>query len=422
MKLTKQSQSLISFFLKKNCIKHLKTTKKTEKILTNLYNDILEAKKYIENIKEKITKTGSSFYNLKIKKIQNVSEIPKPTTFPSDSFPKQVREYINETTNYHLSYTFHLFNRTIIIHFLVENNDIEFNIELYNHYIDIMLIWIYILNQYSSPSCSKELTIYIYFTELLKKLPESNVYVLSADHVNTAFTYTCQKVSEIVVYRKEEWFKVFMHETFHNFALDFSNMNTEQCHLFIKNIFPLNSEVNLYEAYAEFWAEMMNVCFCSFMQMNNENNVDEFLSNCEFYIYLEQNYSFFQMIKTLEFMGLKYTDLYSMNHQSMIMRENLYKEDTNVLSYYIIKLILFNNYQGFLSWCDKNNTSLLQFKKTLKNQMDFCKFIEKNYKTTTILENIECIEKVVKNIKHKSKNNNTDFLLKNMRMSICELG
>ena len=32
------------------------------------------------------------------------------------------------------------------------------------------------------------------------------------------------------------------------------------------------------------------------------------------------------------------------------------------------------------------------------------------------------IEKVVKNIKHKSKNNNTDFLLKNMRMSICELG
>ena len=88
----------------------------------------------------------------------------------------------------------------------------------------------------------------------------------------------------------------------------------------------------------------------------------------------------------------------------------------------IIKLILFNNYQGFLSWCDKNNTSLLQFKKTLKNQMDFCKFIEKNYKTTTILENIECIEKVVKNIKHKSKNNNTDFLLKNMRMSICELG
>ena len=83
---------------------------------------------------------------------------------------------------------------------------------------------------------------YIYFTSLKKKLPNSNIHILGENNVNTAFTHTCPVNSEIVIFRKEEWFKVLMHETFHNFALDFSNMNTEQCHLFIKNIFPLNSK------------------------------------------------------------------------------------------------------------------------------------------------------------------------------------
>jgi hypothetical protein len=49
------------------------------------------------------------------------------------------------------------------------------------------------------------------------------------------------------------------------------------------------------------------------------------------------------------------------------MRETLYKEDSNVLSYYIISTIMMNNYQGFLGWCNENNLSLLQFKKTTAN-------------------------------------------------------
>jgi accessory gene regulator protein AgrB len=70
------------------------------------------------------------------------------------------------------------------------------------------------------------------------------------------------------------------------------------------------------------------------------------------------------MVKTLDFMGLKYKDLYSNSSVSATMRETLYKEDSNVLSYYIITTILMNNYQGFLSWCNTNNLSLLQFKKS----------------------------------------------------------
>ena len=85
------------------------------------------------------------------------------------------------------------------------------------------------------------------------------------------------------------------------------------------------------------------------------------------------------MVKVLDFMGLTYKDLYKKTSISENMRKTLYKEDTNVLSYYIITLILLNNYQGFLGWCKKNNFSLLDFKKTIGNQEHFCNFIKKNY-------------------------------------------
>jgi len=84
-----------------------------------------------------------------------------------------------------------------------------------------------------------------------------------------------------------------------------------------------------------------------------------------------------------------------------------------------VKAVLMNNYQGFLFWCKTNNFSLLQFKKTISNQMNYCRFIEKNYKTNSMLESIDYAEKFYNKIMGKNKKN---FLLTNLRMSICELG
>ncbi len=127
------------------------------------------------------------------------------------------------------------------------------------------------------------------------------------------------------------------------------------------------------------------------------------------------------MIKTLDFMGLKYKDLYSNTNNSSLLRENLYKENTSVLSYYILKTILINNYKGFLSWCQKNNLSLLDFKKTIGNQKEFCMFIERNYKSKILLDNINETTEFYLRLNRK-KNKDLDYILSNLRMSICELG
>jgi len=423
MKLTNESYELMSFFIENNCLIPLKQSKKTDSLIKKLYDEIKDGMSYIQNIKQKM---GPSFYKLKILNITNVNQIPKPSTFPPNSFPTKIRQHIDDNLLSLLSYTFHLFGRIINIYFITEDSDPEKLIPTYNNYVDYMLVWLYIIDGYASRNCSSELKIFIYQTNLLKELPETNIQILDEENVNTAFTRTCPKNSEIIVFRKEEWFKSFLHETFHNFGLDFSDMNNSSCNSKILDIFPVNSEVNLFESYTEFWARMMNILFCSFVSMTDKNDEKEFLSNVEVFINIERAYSFFQVVKILKFMGISYKELYDKNIDAINLRKTLYKEKTNVLSYYIITLILLNNYQDFLAWCNVNNTSLLQFKKTNTNLDSFCKFIERKYKSSNILNGIECTEKIMikikKNIEKNKKKKEMNYLLKNLRMTICELG
>ena len=411
MNLSKQSRELILFFSKNKHLNYVKQTNKTNTILKELYSEILEAYNFCrKNID----------YKPSIKKILTATQITKPLNFNSKSFPEIVRNHIDESMMSEISFSFSLYDRNIKVHFIVENDNVELDISLYNRYMESITMWLYMLNIYGSKECANTLTIYFYFTSLEKSLPNSNIHILDEINVNTAFTTTCPKDSEIVVFRKEEWFKVFIHETFHNFGLDFSMMNNDEVNSCILDIFKVYSQVNGFEAYTEFWAEIMNSLFCSFHSIKNKNDINEFLSNSEFYINFERTYSFFQLVKTLDFMGLSYKDLYSNSNRSIIVRENLYKENTNVLSYYIIKCVLMNNYQGFLTWCSKNNLSLLDFKKTIGNQRQFCKFVEKNYKIQSMLNGINESEIFLSNIKRKK--GNYKFVLSNLRMSICELG
>jgi hypothetical protein len=80
-----------------------------------------------------------------------------------------------------------------------------------------------------------------------------------------------------------------------------------------------------------------------------------------------------------------------------------------------------NNYQGFLSWCKTNNLSLLQFKKTPGNLMEFCNFVEKNYKTQSMIKGVETTESLFTQLKNSKKASN-EYIITNLRMSICELG
>ena len=417
MKITKECLNLMSFFLKNNCLLPLKHTKITDTILTKLYNELTNGFKYIQKLK---ATNGEQFYKLNVEHIKNINQIPKPKTFSQKAFPSKIIKHIDEFSMSLLSYNFNMFGRNINILFVIENDNLEKLINVYNNYVDYMLVWLYIVNIYSSKKCVKQLKIFIYHTTLLKILPESNVSILNENNVNTAFTTTCPSNSEIVVFRKEEWFKAFIHETFHNFGLDFSDMNTTKVNEKIISIFGVNSNVNLFESYTEFWARIVNIVFVSFTNMNDKNNMKEFFINSEFFINYERIFSFFQMVKILNFMGLTYNNLYKKDN---LYKKTLYKENSNVLSYYIITLIMINNYNNFLLWCNTNNSELLQFKKTAKNLEKYCKFIETNYKSKSIINGVECTTKLLNVTRLGSKKNkDLNYIINNLRMTLCELG
>jgi len=124
------------------------------------------------------------------------------------------------------------------------------------------------------------------------------------------------------------------------------------------------------------------------------------------------------MVKILNFLGLTYKNLYSSSKYAGVLRDNLYKENTNVLAYYIINAVLLNNYTYFLEWCDKNNIHFFQFKQTTGNLNKLCDFIKKKYKDINMLSNVEKTENILNNIKNTKKN---EDILMNTRMTLCEL-
>jgi hypothetical protein len=414
----------MSFFVENNCLKPIEQSKNTDHLLEGIFKELLDGVAFVGAEKQRLK---SAFYNPKITVIEHVKQIPKPTTFSVSGFPDLVRKSIDENCLSAVSYSFNMYDRKINIHFVVETPgiDIDTRIKKYNGYVDYILYWLYIVNLHASKRCSGELTFFIYHTSLTKELPLSNIDILSENNVNTGFTRTCQPNSEIVVYRMEEWFKVMLHESMHNFGLDFSDMDNTNCKNKILSLFPVKSEVNLYEAYTEFWARIMNVVFCSYSNARNKNNMNELLTNAEFFLNFERIFSFYQMVKILNFMDIEYRFLVSKSSHSDSIRRTMYKENTNVLAYYIVTMILINNYEDFLLWCKINNDTFLQFKKTDINQRRFCRFIEQHYKSSDLLENIECSNDLLTTIKKSGRKGKrskyNEFLLKNLRMTLCEL-
>ena len=110
MKLTENSELIMSFLSKKNCVSQTRQTKKTKQILLKLYYEIKSANEFVATLKNK---KGDDFYNLKITRINNVSEIPIPRLYSDKAFPEKVRGHINDHATYLLVYSFSLFQRNI---------------------------------------------------------------------------------------------------------------------------------------------------------------------------------------------------------------------------------------------------------------------------------------------------------------------
>jgi hypothetical protein len=376
----------------------------TQKVIKKLYDDYCYSKNYVMK------------QNILLNPIINKEHLV-PTNF-SKYFPLTIKKYIEQTPKTFYVYTIKIMERNFKIQFIdfLKNSSYE-NICYFNNFIMNIVIWFYMLKNYSNPLCCKSLSIFIYMTPFTKKMPSSNSFVLDASNINTAFTTSCPVDGEIIIYRKEEWFKVLIHESFHAFGVDFSNINTDDLTNKILTIYKVNSDVNLFETYSEFWAEIINIVFCSnhFLKYNKisiQNNEHFFSKVFLIYLNIEKKYTLFQVSKILDFMGISYKDLFNGK-----AKQN-YKEKTNILAYYIIKLVLIYNYDDFFLWYEehKNPKIPFQFQSTEKNKNDFIQFIKDNCKNKNMLGDLQKSKKIFYKLRKNPFNNN--FILNNLRMTM----
>lgn len=399
MILTEDSQQLIKVILPK-----LKTSYKTKKgslspIIIKLYNDIVEANKFV---KYKIS-IGCMTSILHDKPLQ------KPGLYKTKFFPEHIKTFIEESGKHQIIYKCLINGREILIYFALFSPPTKTLLNKYDKYARFMYSWLYICDLYSLKKCAKTLSVYIYLTPFKKTLPNKPNETLSVDNANSAVTYRCVENGEIVLYREEEWMKVFIHETFHTYGLDFTgNLSSANLKNQVREIFHIESDFNIEEAYAETWARIINSVFASYNSLENKKNKQEFASYMNICLQSERLFALYQCNKVLRFMGLSYKDILGTKSKSV------YREDTNVFAYYILTSIFLSDYDMFMYWCRVNNNSnaFLKFNETQKNFKMFGDLIANLYNSKTMIDGINDTSAI---------NTNIDWIIKTTRMSCIEI-
>jgi hypothetical protein len=311
-------------------------------------------------------KTGAGGDEVAIREIEGgVSE-----SDVSSYIPKSIRAGILRKMENSRVFQWRIGKRTVQIHIISTKLSNRVILEM----IYRMYLWLSIVFRYASPHCAKKLDVFIYLSGDTKRVPVSSRGVIDREHVNTAFTTSCQPEIEIHIFREEEWFKVFIHECFHCFGLDFSGMSgASRGDRVIKGYFGLNPafDLRIYEAYTETWAEIVHTLMHSFLYSRSrswENVFRHFAKSLK----VEQAFSAFQCCKVLAHNGLSYRDICG---RSM----GRYNEKSNVFSYYILKSALLYHTGDFIDWCIAHNGGggnggPFVFLKTDQNIQDFCGF------------------------------------------------
>jgi hypothetical protein len=303
-----------------------------------------------------------------------VPSIHLPEETSSIYFPTEIRDYIKTHPSEKLYYK--------------GNNPISYDVEFYcydntipleslNKQMKLVIWWLHTIEKYTTIKCN-EVEIKVYLTPFKKNLPTNNHErggsihkKLSPINCNTGFSSRCDMDNHIVIYRQEEWFKVFIHESFHYFGLDFAYEQPTYIDRELKDMFCVSPTILLFESYTEFWAEMIVMFLYSKLKKKDLSII----------IRNEINHSLMQAKKVLSHQGFTYSRVITPHCKDK------YEEDTNVFAYYVIKSIFLYYHKDFIEWCVNNNPNLLKIN---QSELRFLlEWIRSHYRQSEFVEAIE---------------------------------
>lgn len=414
MNFSTDSEAIMTFLMKD----FKKFSKKKTAMEQQRFDNMLLA--FYKKIQEADKKTKRAWDTKEIKR--EIREIMNPDKLKHDELlnsifvPESIKRFIRGNTIGIITYRCTVLgkNITLIIHLM---NNKQFNeLAKIDKMVRHMFVWLYFIIPYTTKTCSKNLKIICYLTPHKKYLPRTQFNVLGPNNVNGGVSGACPVNGKICIYRKEELFKVFIHETFHAFGLDWSNIHSHDLREKMRALFPISSNMELSETYTEFWANIFNCLFTAYYLRDN-NDRESFLLYAEYCIYFEQMFSLFQCVKILQFMGIYYKTLYDTDDLSIKARKFLYKERSNVFAYYILKTVLLIHATQFMTWCVEHNSNILNFTKTNGNLTAFYDFVKAHYNSPRLLDSIDKMHPIMKS----SKKYDSNVVSKTLRMTVIEM-
>jgi hypothetical protein len=327
--------------------------------------------------------------------------------------PYKVYKYIREKSEYCIRFKAKIGARIVSLFFITfpeshisvcsKNGSSSYlcaaEIANYQLYAYKVFIWITMVGQLANQECSEKLDVYFYMTPFKKERPRHTDDVLSAIHVNTGLTRNCETHGEIIVYRIEEWFKVFIHESMHNFNMDFIDLDLREANQRLRQTFCIpHGDILLFESYTEAWARIINVMFdIYFRKEATADSRAHFIRSVREKLTKNAVFHVYQLVKVLDIMKLKYAEITSEN---MDVCRKRYKEDTNVYAYYILGGIISAYALPFICWCCDNNQRrgsrggirAIRFSRSNENLSGFVDFICRAARDPVLLNMISFIE------------------------------
>jgi hypothetical protein len=239
--------------------------------------------------------------------------------------------------------------KTYIFDFIIYNDELSIkNLDLI---VEKMLLVLQLIIAISNNESRNGQHVTFFLTPFQKKLNinNSNTNVLGAKNVNSGFTYPYLKNGVTFIYRKEEFFKVFIHESIHYYGIDkalhkdFSNDAKYNINYnkFINsfNIRPQDiAKIGINEALTEYWTFIV---YLSAQSYKKSIALANFIYEFENSYKLELLHIIFQVVKILNYNKLTYNEF-------LTKSSNQYKETSHIFSYYIVKTLLVYNHSDLL--------------------------------------------------------------------------
>jgi hypothetical protein len=277
-----------------------------------------------------------------------------------------ISKYIKSNTFYHYSAQYKLSHMLVNVNIYSSK---RVDIQKYLYFIKLVL-WMCVK---SATKQHDKIDIKIILTPISKTYP---TVPIEPSSINSG--QTDPNKNEIIIFRKEEWLKVFIHECFHLFCLDFCDVQFNAVPLF-KKMYHIDSEFLIFESFTELWARTINVSIISYHTKDNIT-YEEYEELVKINLQVERIYCIAQMNHVLNNMGYTYEDL-------IYFKKPILQEKTNFFCYYVLSGVLFYYYDDTMKWFMKNNSFVqfskskvhlfFQFIKQIHNRPDFLQFIKK---------------------------------------------